>query len=203
MAARLQPTGVFLNIPYDEPFKPLYVAYIVGLVHLGLDPAVTLGLPGGATRIDRIFDLVRSCRFSVHDLSRVELDSNDPPTPRFNMPFELGLAVAWSRLRSERHAVTVFESTPRRGQKSLSDLAGSDFYIHQGTPRGVMRELCSAFIGQAERPTVPVMMNHFQKVWSALPKLLRDNGTKNVYEARMFNDILVFSQALYNASTKT
>jgi hypothetical protein len=90
--------SVFLNIPYDKPFEKLYLAYIVGLVELGLTPKVTLGIPGGAARIDRIFELLQSCRYSVHDLSRVELDRKPPQTPRFNMPSELGLAFAWSRL---------------------------------------------------------------------------------------------------------
>jgi hypothetical protein len=32
----LTQTSVFLNIPYDEEFSSLYVAYIVGLIQLGL-----------------------------------------------------------------------------------------------------------------------------------------------------------------------
>jgi len=36
-------------------------------------------------------------QYSFHDLSRVELDKKLPPTPRFNMPFELGLVVAWTK----------------------------------------------------------------------------------------------------------
>ncbi len=87
--------SVFLNIPYDEKFKKLYLAYIAGLVNFGLIPVVTLGLPGGKRRLEKIFALIQDCRYSVHDISRVTLDDGSPPTPRFNMPFELGLAVAW------------------------------------------------------------------------------------------------------------
>lgn len=86
--------SVFLNVPYDEKFKKTYLAYLSGLVSLGLNPKATLAIPGGVTRLDRIFDLIRSCRYSLHDLSRVELDRTHPPTPRFNMPMELGMAVA-------------------------------------------------------------------------------------------------------------
>lgn len=43
---------VFLNIPYDNRFRRLYVAYLVGLIYLGLKPRVTLGLPGGRRRLD-------------------------------------------------------------------------------------------------------------------------------------------------------
>src|SRR5580658_6015102 len=82
--------AVFLNIPYDSGFRNLYLAYIVGLYQLGLKPRVTLGIPGGDRRLDRILDLIGSCSYSIHDLSRVQLDRTAPATPRFNMPFELG-----------------------------------------------------------------------------------------------------------------
>jgi hypothetical protein len=71
--------SVFLNIPYDEEFRALYLAYIAGLVNLGLLPVVTLGLPGGTRRLEKIFALIRDCRYSVHDISRVTLDNNAPP----------------------------------------------------------------------------------------------------------------------------
>jgi hypothetical protein len=34
----LSERGVFLNVPYDARFQPLYVAYIVGLTQLALRP---------------------------------------------------------------------------------------------------------------------------------------------------------------------
>jgi hypothetical protein len=90
----VDPKAVFLNIPYDRAFRNLYLAYIVGIYQFELKPRVTLGIPGGARRLDRILDLIQSCPISIHDLSRVEMDRSAPATPRFNMPFELGLAVA-------------------------------------------------------------------------------------------------------------
>lgn len=88
---------LFLNIPYDREFESLFLAYIAAVCGFGLVPRATLEIPGGERRLDRIFDLIRECRYSFHDLSRVELDTKAPPTPRFNMPFELGLVVAWKR----------------------------------------------------------------------------------------------------------
>ncbi|MGA9896888.1 MAG: hypothetical protein WBQ09_02230, partial [Terriglobales bacterium] len=93
---RVEQDAVFLNIPYDPQFERLYLAYIVGLTVLGFVPRATLGIPSGARRLERIFGLIQRCRYSVHDLSRVQLDRNAPRTPRFNMPFELGIAVAWA-----------------------------------------------------------------------------------------------------------
>src|SRR5271157_2636986 len=86
--------NVFLNIPYDPGFESLYLAFIAGLCGFGLIPRAVLQIPGSKRRLDRILSLIRRCKISFHDLSRVELDRNRPPTPRFNMPFELGLAVA-------------------------------------------------------------------------------------------------------------
>src|SRR5206468_1185611 len=74
-------------------------------------------------RLERIVRLLRNCRSSFHDLSRVSLDRNPPVTPRFNMPFELGLAV--SPRRSRAHEWFVFEERRHRLMKSLSDLNGT------------------------------------------------------------------------------
>ncbi len=145
--------SAFLNIPYDDPFQGLYLAYIAGITAFGLVPRAALTIPGGARRLDRIFDLIRNCRYSFHDLSRVELDVRHLRTPRFNMPFELGLAAACDKLNPGRHVWFVLEAKSRRLQKSLSDLGGTDVYIHGGKPQGVFRELCNALVRTGHQPT--------------------------------------------------
>src|SRR5579863_1030465 len=101
MARQLANTA-FINVPYDENYQDLYLALIAGLTAFGLDPRATLEIPGGARRLDRIFDLMKSCQYSFHDLSRVELDPTLPKTPRFNMPFELGLVLGWLKTSGRR-----------------------------------------------------------------------------------------------------
>jgi len=152
--------AVFLNIPYDDKFSRLYLAYIAGLIHLGLDPRATIEIPGGRNRLDKILELIRSCRYSIHDLSRVQLDRTPPATPRFNMPSELGLAVASAQADSALDGLFVFETVYRRASKSLSDLSGIDPNNHCGTVEGVMRELCNAFVLKPprERTSVDEMM---------------------------------------------
>ncbi len=132
---------VFLNVPYDKRYENLYLAFIAGLCGFGLMPHATIEIPGSARRLDRILTLIRSCRYSFHDLSRVELSATPPATPRFNMPFELGLAVAIAKMERRKHEWFVFESVRHRLNKSLSDLAGTDPYIHEGTSRGVLGAL--------------------------------------------------------------
>ena len=196
---QVEPDSVFLNVPYDEKFKKTYLAYLSGLVSLGLNPKATLAIPGGVTRLDRIFDLIRSCRYSLHDLSRVELDRNYPPTPRFNMPMELGMSVAWAKLNPKEHTWFVFESRERRAQKSISDLNGTDCNIHGGTEEGVMRELCNAFVRRKRGVTVPEMLEIHRELKKQVPELIHRSGAASVFEARTFNDLIFAATELRDA----
>jgi hypothetical protein len=122
MRTRAEQESAFLNIPYDHRYESIYLAFVAGLCAFGLRPRATIEIPGAKRRLERIIELIRGCRYSFHDLSRVQLDRNSPPTPRFNMPFELGLAVDWSLGAGSSHEWFVFESKPHRLSKSLSDL---------------------------------------------------------------------------------
>ena len=188
--------GVFLNIPYDQAFEPLYLAYIAGLCAFRLAPRATLQIPGGERRLDRILELMGSCSYSFHDLSRVELNAKRPATPRFNMPFELGLAVAWQRFKEPAHTWCVFESRSWRAGKSLSDLSGTDVYVHDGTPTGVFRELCNALVLVEHQPTVAQMTAIYRRLRRGLPDIMRNAGARSVFEARAFADLIVVAKGL-------
>ena len=189
-ASSITPNAVFLNIPYDRRFRSLYLAYIAGLVHLGFIPRVTLGLPGGTRRLEKIIAEIQGCRYSIHDLSRVGLDRNPPfVTPRFNMPFELGLAVDWENANPDKHTWFVFEAKNYRVQKSLSDLNGTDPQIHDGKVSGVMRELSNIFRRSRNRPTVPEMMNTFTTISRRAGKIMAAAGAANLFEARAFQEL--------------
>jgi hypothetical protein len=187
---------LFLNIPYDEEFRDLYLAYITGAIAFGLVPKATLEIPGGARRLDRIFELIRSCRYSFHDLSRVELDLEYPPTPRFNMPFELGLVVAWEKPHPGEHDWFVLETKNRRLQKSLSDLGGTDAYVHDGKPIGIFRELCNALVRTQPAPDVAEMTGIHRRLSKAVPGILRRAAAKSLFEARVFKDLVFTAQVL-------
>ena len=72
--------SVFLNIPYDQAFERLYLAYIVGLTQLGLRINGALAVPNQG-RLGTIIDLIEQSDFSIHDLSRIESSRG---VPRFN-----------------------------------------------------------------------------------------------------------------------
>jgi len=196
-AGSFNPNAVFLNIPYDQGFRSLYLAYIIGLVYLGFEPRTTLGLPDGTRRLDKILAEIQGCRYSIHDLSRVDLDRNPPfTTPRFNMPFELGLAVAWEKLNPEDHTWFVFEAKAYRVQKSLSDLNGTDPRIHGNQPIGVMRELCNAFVRPTNQPTVPEMMRAYKAVYRQLTRVMAYAGAESLFEARAFRDLYFVTKGI-------
>src|SRR3989304_2500148 len=99
--------AVFLNVPFDRTYQPLFLALIATLVSIGRVPRSVLEVPDrGQGRLRRIMSLIESCRVSLHDLSRVGAPA------RFNMPFELGLASSL-RLRDRgagRHLVVLLEA---------------------------------------------------------------------------------------------
>jgi hypothetical protein len=68
--------SAFLNIPYDDRYKNLYLAFIAGLCAFGLEPRAALEIANGERRLDRIFDLMTNCQYSFHDLAAT------PPTIR-------------------------------------------------------------------------------------------------------------------------
>jgi hypothetical protein len=183
---------VFLNVPYDRRFEKIFLAYISGISAFGLVPRATLELPTSDRRLEKILSLIATCRYSIHDLSRVELDPSAPRTPRFNMPFELGLAVAGRRnKRGQKHEWFVCETRRFRLSKSLSDLDGTDPYIHEGKVRGVFRELGNIFIKPKRQPTAQQMALIYRELNERVPAILRQSGSKSLYTAKVFKDLSV------------
>jgi hypothetical protein len=197
----INPNAVFLNIPYDEEFHKLYIAYIVGLSQLGFDPRIASGIPGGERRLDRVLSLIQSCRYSIHDLSRVELGVAPPATPRFNMPLELGMAITWAKINPKRHTWFLWESTPRRLQKSMSDLDGTDPYIHGGTVDGVLSELRNAFV-RVGAPTVQAMMDAYRIAESHIDGILAGAGTRNLFAASVFKELCFVAEDVARRTTE-
>jgi hypothetical protein len=186
---------VFLNVPYDDKFENLFLAYISGISAFGLVPRATLEIPSSSRRLEKIFELIGTCRYSIHDLSRVELDSRAPRTPRFNMPFELGLAVAYHIcMRGRRHDWFVCEARDRRLLKSLSDLNGTDPYIHNGKIVGVFRELCNIFARSDRQPTAQQMAEIYREMRRSLPAILRKSASDSLYKTRVFRELTVVAK---------
>jgi hypothetical protein len=185
--ARHKSQSVFLNIPYDDQFEDLYLAYIVGLTQLGLEINATLAVPNQG-RLGRIVQLIEKSDVSIHDLSRIELSSG---IPRFNMPLELGLALYRSHMTGGKHRVYVFERKAYRMQQSTSDINGVDPQIHNGRPKGVMAGLRNIFHQPKGTTTVPEMLASYRAVKRRLPEFRKKAGTKSAFEASVFIDLIL------------
>lgn len=184
--------SVFLNIPYDPAYEEHFLAYVAGITAFGLDPRATLELTSGERRLDRIFKLVSACKYSFHDLSHVKLDRTLPATPRFNMPFELGLIVGWQYAAPSGHDWFVFESSRHRIQKSLSDLNGTDPFIYGAEPSGILREVRNALARRDVQPTAGQMAGIFAELKDDVrPRILKDAGATSLFEARPFAELVV------------
>lgn len=141
----IAPSDVFINLPFDPQHETLFLALLAGLVGLGLNPRSVLEVPPSRDRLRRLYDIVTRCPFSIHDLSRVQLQTGPFRVPRFNMPFELGLAAAIALHEGSRHQWRAFERIPHRLDQSLSDIRGYDHSIHAGTIEGTMEALLDIF----------------------------------------------------------
>ena len=187
--------GGFLNIPYDPAYEEHFLAYIAGVAAFGLDPRATLELTGGERRLDRILKLMAACKYSFHDLSLVKLDRKLPATPRFNMPFELGLVIGWQNAAPSGHQWFVFESSRHRLQKSLSDLNGTDPFIYGSSPEGILREIRNALAQHQIQPTAAQVRGTFEEL-SVSSRIIQGTGSSSVFEARVFADLVLLAHRL-------
>jgi hypothetical protein len=171
LKARPNRRDVFINVPFDKRGERTFIGLVAGLVALGLNPRSVLEIPAQQSRLDRVLGLISESAFSIHDLSRVGRSRGGGFTvPRFNMPFELGLAVGMSfaharKVTSAEHQWWVLESVPNRLAVSLSDLGGYDPTIYGGTLTGLFRALTDAFIvEQAPLNSVQDMMRVYRRI---------------------------------------
>lgn len=186
--------SVFINVPFDDRYERLYIALIVGLIGLGLTPRSSLEYPPSPTRLARIFRLLRSCGASVHDLSRVQLSRSKPRVPRFNMPFEAGLATALL-LGGERHERFILEAHPHRLQKTLSDLSGVDPAVHGNTIRGMLRGVEDIFRRSAEQPHHRDLRRLYAGVRHAAARIKKEYGS--LYRPGAFRILVATAQKIW------
>jgi hypothetical protein len=133
--------NVFVNVPFDDHYAPLLDALIFTIMACGYRVRCALEVDdSGDIRLDKLASLIRESPRSIHDLSRIELGENE--LPRFNMPFELGLAMGAKRFgnRSQRRdRIKIMVEEPYRLPAYLSDLGGNDPTAHHADAAAVIR----------------------------------------------------------------
>lgn len=173
--------SVFINCPFDKPYTELLHAIVFAVHDCGFVARHALEDVGGReSRLDKITRIVGESRWSIHDLSRVKLSRHNG-LPRFNMPFECGLAYGAMTFGAARDRdLLVMAAIQFQDKASLSDLAGIDPAYH-GNDRlkiiaGVRRFL-SRKRGTRMRSHEKIAQR-LQKFEAALKRGLRAEGTR-------------------------
>lgn len=127
-------TSVFINCPFDEAYindllKP--ILYII--IKNGYNPRLSLEVSdSGEVRLEKITEIIKSCKYSIHDLSLVK-SKKAKEFARMNMPFELGIDYGLRKSRIEslsEKQFLILEATKYDYMKAISDINGFDIKVH-------------------------------------------------------------------------
>jgi hypothetical protein len=144
--------SVFINAPFDADYDPILQSVMFAVVYLGFEPKLArLRSDSAEIRVEKVADLIRTCKYSIHDLSRC-VAKRKGEFYRLNMPFELGIDWACRRYMGEPHQAKRFlilEERRYRYQAALSDIAGVDIEYHGADARTAVRKVRNWLVGEA------------------------------------------------------
>ena len=117
--------------------------------------------------MQRITRAIFSSKYSIHDLSRCK-GEGDELLARFNMPLELGIAMArryMQNRKAERHDWLLLVPEGHQYLKFISDLAGFDPYRYDGTVETLVQKVMSWLATRPDAVHTPTP----REVLAALP----------------------------------
>jgi hypothetical protein len=159
--------SVFINCPFDAEYGRTFDAIVFSVACCGFIPRSALESGDIAVpRMERIIRAVYSSYYSIHDLSRCR-GEGDERLARFNMPLELGIAMARRfETKSRKHDWFVLVPEGHLYAGFISDLAGFDPGRYDGDAKSVVPPVVSWL---ATRPTNKQALEP-AKVLAALPR---------------------------------
>jgi len=90
--------NVFINCPFDDQYVELLRPLLFTILYLDYEPRIASErLDSGEARINKILELIKVSKFSIHDLSRLK-STKINQINRLNMSFELGLDIGLWKL---------------------------------------------------------------------------------------------------------
>lgn len=124
--------AVFINCPFDQDFEPTFDAIVFSVACCGFTPRSALESGDVAvSRMERIVRAIFSSHLSIHDLSRCR-GEGDEQLARFNMPLELGIAMA-RRYNPEDAASTIGSFSSRKATTTPDSFPTSPALTQCGT----------------------------------------------------------------------
>lgn len=167
---------VFVNCPFSDDYTRFFHAIIYTIVRSGFTPRCARESDdGGEVRYEKICNIIRDCKFGIHDLSMTSLDRGTG-LPRFNMPFELGLFLAASKFGGARSRRTtlILDSAAFRYRDFLSDIAGQDIRAHESDHLQAIERVAAWLRDQSNDRKIPggrAISAEFVRFYAALPKI--------------------------------
>lgn len=193
----IEAPAAFINLPYAKRYEKVYLAFIAGVAGYGLVPTAAVRDPSSDYQLERIYELISDAQYSFHELSWMSLDRTSPCTPRLNMAFELGLAVAFTKSGLRNHQWFVFDTVPHRLDKALSDLGGIRPRIHDRSPRSVLRCLMNALARERHQPTLENLLRIYRDV-EKMARQIKEDYSDDLFETKPFSDLaLVANEAAH------
>jgi len=173
----LYPLSVFINCPFSPEYQPIFRALLFAVWACRFRPRCALeGSDSSQNRLQKIEGIIEECKFGIHDISHVELDSNTG-LPRFNMPFELGMFFAAKRFGSpqqKQKMALILDKKAYRYRNSLSDISGQDIVIHNGSAKTAIKKVRDWLDGchpvNAPLPGGDYIADQYYKFCRQLPK---------------------------------
>jgi hypothetical protein len=141
--------NVFINCPFDPEYYSLLRPLLFTIVYLGFNPKISLErADSGEQRIDKICELIKDSKYSIHDLSRLKSNAKGE-FYRLNMPFELGIdyscrRFALNHLKEKR--CLILEKSAFDYKKALSDISGVDIKSHDDNPAKLVQAVRNWFV---------------------------------------------------------
>lgn len=141
--------SVFINCPFDSEYLSLLRPLLFTVASFGFEPRIASERSDSSEmRFDKIVRLIRSCRYSIHDISRLRANAAGDYS-RFNLPFELGVdrgAQLFGPTALRSKCCLMLERDQHDFRRALSDLAGVDIKSHQGSPVEIVRAVRDWFV---------------------------------------------------------
>jgi hypothetical protein len=194
---------VFINCPFDGQYAPLFHALVFTVAACGYRPRCTLEEnDSGAIRYSKLTSLILSCRFGIHDLSRVELDEATG-LPRFNMPIELGLylgAASFGGKAQRRKRTLILARSRKEWSPSISDLAGMDPQFHADKPERLVkcvRDFLHTTPAGALLPGETALLRAYERFRSDLPAAAKE-ASQTAEEALRYRNYAYFVHEFLN-----
>lgn len=154
----LETDGVFINVPFDRRYKKLFDALVFAVHDCGFTARGAREADDSSQfRLEKLYDIIGECRYGIHDLSRVTLDSLNR-LPRFNMPLELGIFLGAKRFGGPKHgrkSCLVLERDPYRYHIFCSDIGGQDIRAHHNDVEAAVRAVREWLRTVSKRRRIP------------------------------------------------